>query len=368
MTSIHDLERTLAEHAATAPDGDGLVAAAYAGAGRFRRRRRIGLAVGGTVLALVAAAAPVAVARLGHAGPTHMASGGRPHRGPLQMTVDLAPDRRYFTLVSGVVGSGIQHLSVRRTDPAPVTANAEVFVYDPGTFDPAPFRRGTPVTVAGHPAFAVDDRAVVKVPRVGTPPEGSLVVHAPAVGWQDPSGAWVVVFGGFDGDRTPALTVAALVRLGPPRDVHVPYRLGYVPAGLPVNAAMTAMGARDAVVGFGAPTPGLPSAHSFMYGLALPAFLVVQADPHTPDLDRSFGGLGAPTPIAGLDTWYLTRSEPGLTVLDGAGLLAVRTPHCLVQISVQDRRRVPYDALKRMVEGARFADCGNPATWTSPLP
>ena len=49
-------------------------------------------------------------------------------------------------------------------------------------------------------------------------------------------------------------------------------------------------------------------------------------------------------------------------------MLTLRTNTCLIDFTVQDRTRIPYEDLVRVVESAQFGDCTNSAAWTNPLP
>ncbi len=84
MNTLDDLRRTFDEQAGRALDGQDLIGAAYAGASRIRRRRRIAGSVAAAILAAVAAAVPLAVTALPARSPSawHPArsTAGRPAR------------------------------------------------------------------------------------------------------------------------------------------------------------------------------------------------------------------------------------------------------------------------------------------------
>lgn len=377
MTGIRELQDTFEAHAHLAPDGAGIVAAAEAGAARVRRRR-LHLGIGATVVAAIAALVPVAATRgptVPRPAPQHLPA-QPPYRAALALTVDLAADGPYVKLEYGAWGT-TQVILARPANQNP-GPGATIMVHDPGTFDAARFTHGERVTVQGHEAYFVPDYILgteLGLPPgtagdrhviVGTSaPPGFTEIPTPAVGWPDASGAWVVVLDG--GDKAKLLHVAEAVRLGAPRMVPAPFRLGYVPAGLP-GAYIRArhVGMNNATLGLGT-VDDMSNPRSFVtVPKGIP--LAVSAFAHGDYVDGHVADLGAaPTKVAGLDTWYLTASDRGWGVADGAAVLVVNTPHCVVLIGVADRNRVPYPELKRIVEGADFRNCADERTWTAPL-
>jgi len=309
MTDIRELRQVLDAQAELAPDGTGVIEAARAGAVRFRRRRRVRYAAGAAVVAAVLAVVPAAVARIGGTGPPPAAPAARP---PFQLTLDLAPESGYRKLSYGVVGV-VQYLVARASNGDMTNFGAGVALYDPGTFDASALLRGEKITVRGHPAYYVPDFLVgkdIKLPgedSKGTPSstpgpsDGSrrlvrpgdlemVDVRMPVIGWQEPSGAWVVVYQGRD--KVGLARVAESVRVGDARPLKAPFRLGHVPAGLPgtvgrvsdSNPAMSSFG-----VGFGA--TGTPT----LLDLVAPSFadnppLTIGVLPRT-DRDRRVGHL-----------------------------------------------------------------------------
>jgi hypothetical protein len=85
--------------------------------------------------------------------------------------------------------------------------------------------------------------------------------------------------------------------------------------------------------------------------------------------DDTIRSLGPPeVTIAGHDGWYNTEGTPGWQVAPNTGHLMFVIDHCWVEVSSDDLTQLPYEELKRVVEGARFADCTQPNTWLAPLP
>jgi hypothetical protein len=359
MRDIEELRRVLVDHEGLAPPSDGLIEAATAGAARIHRRRRFGYAAGLVAVTAVVVAIPwVGASALRQQG-SRPAASTPPYRGPLQVTVELAADSGFVTLVHGMAGSA-QHLSVRGGG----SVDSEVVVHDPGTFDPAPLLHGEPVTVQGHRGYYLPQLDLGKQ----TLPSGEHEVVAPAIGWQDRSGAWVVVY--FGRDKAHLQRVAEAVRLGTARDLPAPYHLTYLPAGLTgVYAMSTDAGPleRRSDIGYGSDR-SMPDVMRLMFGQARDLPLTIDVLLRGDYVDSHIADLGAPTKVAGLDTWYVTSDGTGWGVPAGGADLVVRFGRCLATIAVKDSSRFPYGVLKRIVEGARFVACENAATWTGPLP
>lgn len=377
MTDLDDLRRTLERHADLAPDGMGIVAAARADVARYRRRRRLATLAGVAAVAVAAAAAvPVVVTSVDRGLVTPAISPTRAYRQPLQLTVDLDPASAYFRLDYGTVGN-VQHVTVR-SRAGGSDWGAEVAVFDPGRFDASRFQHGEPVVVRGRKASYVTDFLLGRatqprtVPAPGQSPRMVMSSDLPmqladvrtsAVGWQDPSGAWVIVYRSANRDNL--LRVAEAVRLDTPGQVVAPYRLSYLPDDLPVTFALVRNhdpSLTNSVVAFG----GTPTDLAQAARGPDDASLTIQVLNRTEYVDSHTSTPGQ-AQIAGHDSWYFTNSSSGWGVVDGGAILAVNTDRCQLILSVRDRVRYPYETLKRIVEGADIRDCTNPTTWTTPL-
>jgi hypothetical protein len=113
----------------------------------------------------------------------------------------------------------------------------EVVAYAAGAFDPTAVRRGQPVRVQGHQGyFARSPSSVDKVDHIGSHSVATLA-------WEFAADRWVVVQG-WDAGGTPALQrlhldafteemrVARAVDTSAASSLLLPYRVGYLPAGL----------------------------------------------------------------------------------------------------------------------------------------
>jgi hypothetical protein len=386
VRSVDDIRRVLLDHESLAPDGIGLVEAARAGAVRVRRRRRLTVAAA-VVVALVAPVAFVAVLRNTGTVESAVTPAQPPYRGTLQLSAGVDPDSGYSVLEYWVNRDRQQFTLRPRTGIADVT----VVVHNPATFDSAPVRRGEPVTVAGRAAHYVTDLALGERAcwansngvhsdpnladkrgncRVSGEPGGT--VRMPAIGWVEPSGAWVVVYISARATRVDLLAAAAAVRIGPPRDLRAPYRLGYLPAGLAgVYATSNDTGPRspDSTLAFD-PDPAKPVAgpdNATGWQPAVETALTIRATVRMPYTDEKAAELGAPTKIAGLDTYYTDRNVGTWRIETGTAVLVVVTGTCQYHFAVRDKDRLPYADLVRMVENATFVNCADPSTWTTPL-
>ena len=384
MKDLELLRRTLVDQAAAAPDGSGFVEAAHAGAARIRTRRRVLAAGAAVTLAVGAAIVPGAISRL-LPSETSPATSATP-RGPFQLTVDVAANSGYRKLKSGTLATR-QYISLR----GPVGSNewgSEVVVHDPGTFDGTPFQSGEKVTVRGHPAYYVTDLLVgifIGGGMAPINPDNPKDIRMPAIGWPDSSGAWVIVY--LDkpmeetddfpkrDDKADLLRVASALRIGKPRDMRASFHLGYLP---PAVAGQPASITTSNFAGEGTPAVavkiGLQPSKIDMYTLGKGDWgelLSVQVGPFSgrDTSDPSIQALGPPeVRIAGFEGWYNTDPTPGWLVTPNTGHLMLDDGRCSLNVSSLDLTKIPYEELKRVVEGAQFADCTQPGTWLPPLP
>jgi hypothetical protein len=356
MNTLDDLRRSLDGRATGASDGHGLVQAVREGAIRVRRRRRIaGAAATACLVVAVAAVVPVVVARQRADHPPVVAV-TPPYRQPGQVTLGLARSKYYPVSLS--TDGSIQRLTARNRD---ATENADfggdVVAYDPGTYDPTALRRGTRMNVAGHDAWLTPDYRFSKDRPAWT-----------VLGWQDPSGVWVLVLQLQPTPDVPNLTAFALaVRIGPARELATPFQLASGPDGLPLTAALASGGPdgfTDMKVVFGTvqspvqfPYPTLPkNAPLTVYS--------TQSD--NLDLPTIRSGLTGIAPIAGHPAWY-GDGTGRLGAPVGGGQLLVDAGNCTVQFISADRAKIGRDDLTAMAATATYGDCWDSSTWTAPL-
>lgn len=242
MRTLDDLRLSFEQHADLAGDTRGLVQAARVGAVRIRRRRRIVRAcVSAAVVTVLAVAVPVVVTR-NLAEPPAPAIPATPSPAPPsvrrlgQVTLDL-------DIASGYVVRSLGTLSNRQEMTAVPAAKArnqsdwdpaiEVVVLEPGVYNAGALPGTVPVTVAGHDAWFQS-----RLPLGRLSNWSADDARGPAIGWQERSGVQVVVFARPESDfqRAELLRVAEGLRIGRPRDVTVPLRLGWIPAGMEITA------------------------------------------------------------------------------------------------------------------------------------
>jgi hypothetical protein len=366
MTKIDQLPQALERYANIhAPDGRGVFEAAQA---IHRRRRRRTSIAAVTAVAAVVVGVPVLTSRA--TGPNHVAPAASTaptprYREPLELTVDLQPGQSAAKMIYGIYGH-VQFVTVRPAGS--VTVYGDVLVFDPGTVDTAPFLAGDKVQVHGHVAYHTK-RFVIGPPGYGGPPTSpppTDPVTDEAVGWPDPSGAWIVVTGSQN--LNGLLALAGIVRLGVPGQVVTPYHLSYLPPGAHVTGAQVRYGDRtltDSVLAFGDKPPAtwLESQLGWMG-----APLSIQTINRTQVIDSYQKDTPSTLKIAGHDSWWYTRSKPGpMAVRPNGAILVVNAGNCQMQLSVGDVRQYPFDELKRIVEGATFKDCTDGSTWVPPL-
>ncbi len=193
----------------------------------------------------------------------------------------------------------------------------------------------------------------------------TVPVGDPAIGWQDASGAWIVVDGSEN--RAELLQVANDARTSP-GEVTAPYHLGYVPQGLSGTYAVIDDGQgvpanQNSAIGIGGAAAWTGDVHPYPN-----TPLVIQALP----IDPPFGigpthQIGEPTRIGNYDTWYYTASNSVALLRAGASVMVIETGDCRIEIGARDRQQIPLSDLTRMVQNMRVTKCSDPRTWVPPL-
>jgi hypothetical protein len=199
----------------------------------------------GWVAPVAAAAAVVTVASVAIAisGTRHQADAGAGSH-----TLPSMPGRELgYTIsvgaVSGYITSSSYLLGDRETTEVILPGEdgviaGEVVAYPRGGFDPTEVRRGRPVTVQGHPGyFGPSISSADQIDHLATP------TRPLTLAWETAPDRWIAVQG-WDATGTPALQrrhldpfteemrVARAVDASTTRPLLLPYRVGYLPAGL----------------------------------------------------------------------------------------------------------------------------------------
>nr|WP_296074504.1 hypothetical protein [uncultured Actinoplanes sp.] len=362
MTSLDELRSTLEQHARLAPDTIGLVELAQADAVRLRRRNRIRTVAAAVVAVALAVGAPSVARRYG-AEPQPNPAGPMTHyREPFELTLKLAPGPTYFTMTHGTQGN-TQFLVARPVGTPKDDSGGTIAAHDPGTFDPTRLRRGERITVHGHPAFYVEnlDPPAPAASGLGT----SQDRIGAAVGWKDTSGAWVTVSDGAS--RAAMLRLAESVRLTAPRTARAPVSFGWVPGDLPVTYTesrdVAAYGV-SAGIGFGTPAGAAAKQSGPFFMIPLGTPLTVTALPMD-GIETAWGQDYTDRPmrtIAKHRTWYFEGNAGNFSNRRGSHLL-IEAGSCGITIGVQDRARIPYAALERMVKNMTFGGCDDTSDW-----
>lgn len=373
MNTLEELRLTLERHAGGPEDSVGIAQGAEVRAGSIRRRRRVaGSAVAAVLVVAAAVGVPVAVGRKSSEPPP--ASVVKPHyRDASQLSVAMVAGSQFALTNRGGDGVG-QFATIRnvgdirspRPGEAGVNGGAELLAYNPGEYDPARLKQGEQVTVAGHPAWF---STALTFTASNVVPEGVY----PAVGWEESSGVWVLVYTSDDGwwgheaeKKAELSEVAGDVRLPGVQDVGTPVQFGWVPQGLPVSyvSIRDLPGIDpDARIGFG------KSVYPTMQDLASGWALSVTA---TPDTNRDWptvkADLGAPETIGGRNVWYVPRPSPLNSSGSPTGAdLVVETGNCLVYLSVPERDVIGEQDLKRMATEMTVGSCTDAKGWKPPV-
>ncbi|MET7298643.1 hypothetical protein [Embleya sp. NPDC005575] len=390
MTEVRDLEEAFTRHEHLAPTADGMIEAAYTGARRTRRRRRIAAGLGVAAVLAIGAAAPSGFALLTDNGPQQVTGPAAPMVKPPAVSIGVDGAEGLFVMERGFSGSTAL-ATIRSDDLRPVGEartvggrDGIVGVYAPADVDVAALDAGEAITVQGHPARLVENYLIDPASNHTGPENASAVkkgtvdangklvpatptdVRASVVAWRDATGSWVIVSG--PRQRADLLRLAEAVRLEP-TGTTTPYRLGFVPDTLRLDYGGSNTGdpnQANSVLVFGAaaqPVLKRSSLLSLSEQGALRIHVMAGDSGHLGMVERS----GAPRVIAGHDTWYFTRPAAGLFMPEGGASMVAKVNGCEVLITVTDTNVVPYAALERMLASMTFGNCRAPNTWTAPL-
>jgi hypothetical protein len=360
MATLDELRRTLAENAQTAPPRAGLLDEVEAGVSRIRRRRRVAATLTAAALVLVAAVAvPVVVRR--SATPAVPAS--TQSRGDTDVTLSMRPGSAYALKVKGG-GTGIngsaQFLYVRYS--ANVSGCCAVRVWDPGSYDAKALQKANQITVNGHRAWAG------LIPVTGRQQMPDVVkLTLPVVGWREPTGAWVTVWGEQNDKLEYVRNVAADVRVGPPHPATVPFHFT-VPHQLRVSYVAPPTGANHggavALWQFGGTREPTIDLTFGTFGPYLPGPLTVTAfKAKGPWSDYTNANTPPTETIAGHKVWYYEGTAPKINVRPPGSVMLVEIGDCGLQIETSDKTRITKADLTALVGTLRVDDCGKPATW-----
>lgn len=288
-----------------------------------------------------------------------------PSRRPTQVTIDLDPADGYVATVRGTDASR-QFLTARDflvNSAGGGRYAGEVSAFDPGTFDAAPLQGGEVVDVSGH-----DARYVPAYRFAATGGDGKTH-SSPAVGWQDPSGVWLLVYvaPGEQATRADLIRLAGSVTLTQPRDLLTPFRIGTMPNGLAVTYVQSSEEKNGSSGAIGLSDPRRKASAAAVYdGSAYGVTVSIDASVPNPAWTAERSQLSGKTKVGGHDAWYLEGKNPLSS--DGMGSsLFVETKHCVVRIRTADRAAISRTELNRTVAAMAIGDCGDPDTWITPL-
>jgi hypothetical protein len=363
MRTEDDLRQALLDLEPANPHIPDLLDRVEAAAAR-RRRRRATTAALATVVAVggVGAVTPLALRHADRASdPTATASTPRPSgttpaptvpppttpNGWLRFVASSDPVSGYVVSWYAVVPGGQTAVVDERAD-SPKDLG-DIRVYAAGRYDPAAASAGVPLQVRGHQGYfatLIDPDTTDKAGGNG---------HAkPAVVWEYAPDSWAVVQGDWTpaAARTEELRIANAVRFDRPQRFAVPYRAGFVPAGL--------------VVGGGDITPQPGGWYSTVLfttaGTELATTVTASINPPLSiDVHRKNEGDAAglaPTPRAGQVHGHPAYAENGWLIVDYGSYVVS------VQAGYGYERTYPLPVLRKVAEDLTFApDVNNPTTW-----
>ena len=337
-----------------------------------RRRTRAALWLTGAAALLVigGTAATVGMVRLHRDDPgppvAEQPADASPPRRADQITVDIDTTSAF---VASVRGTDTTRQFVTARDVSLGTAEGgryagEVSAYDPGTFDAAPLRGGAVVDVAGHDARYVPAYTFAALSEYDAPH------RSPAIGWQDPSGVWLLVYSapGERLAREDLIRLAESITLAQLSDLRTPFRLGALPNGLAVTYVRSNEqdDGRGGTVGLSDPRRKASSAAIYN---GAPYGVTVSISAFAPDSEWAAerAGLGRSTRVNGYPAWY-SEGRNMLSPEGNGSVLVVETEHCVVRLRTADRAKISRAELNQTVKDMAIGDCSDPDTWITPLP
>ncbi len=290
-----------------------------------------------------------------------------PARKAGQITVDLDPTSGFVAAVRGTDATR-QFVTARDFSAGGDSKSGryagEVTAFDPGKFDGSTLQRGEVITVAGRDARYVPDYTFAELS------DGGKTHQTPLVGWQDPSGVWLLVY--RDAGQTVELDVlqrlAASVTLAPPREVRTPFRLGALPPGLAATYVRAVEDQREDRSGtVGLSDPARPESQAAVYAGAPDGITVsVSASNRDAKWTAEKAELTGGTKSGGHNAWYDTGRNP-LSRGSAGSTLVVETDHCVIRVTAADRGEVSRADLDALVKGMAIGDCADTDTWIAPL-
>jgi hypothetical protein len=284
-----------------------------------------------------------------------------------QITIDLNPTSGFVASVRGTDATR-QFVTARDFSPSGSGESGryagEVTAFDPGRFDGSALQRGEVITVRGHDARYVPDYTFAKLSDGGKP------YRTPLVGWQDPSGVWLLVYrdAGQRVERDVLESLAASITLAPPKEVRTPFRLGTLPAGLAPTYVRSVEDERDGQGGtVGLSAPDRRESPAAVYNAA-PAGVTVSVSAARRDAKWTAerATLTGSTKAGGHDAWYDTGRNP-LSRDSTGSTLVVQTDHCVIRLTAANRAEVTRAELGAMVSDMAIGDCADLDTWIPPL-
>jgi hypothetical protein len=348
--------------------GGGGVVGPGEGNGMQGRRRRSQAALWSAVAAVLAiggVTAAVGLIRLKGDDPEPPAARPTvvtPARRADQITLDIDPTAGFVATLRGTDATR-QFLTARNFADGG-RYGGEVSAYDPGSFDAAPLQGAQVVDVSGKDAQYVPAYSFASLSAQ------DAAVQSPAIGWQDPSGIWLLVYAG-PGEkptRDDLIGLAESVTLAPARDLRAPFRLGTPPDGLAVTYVRSDEEGADRGGMAGLSDPRRKASSAAIYdGAPYGVTVAIAASPRDAEWNAEKPSLsGRRSTVAGHPAWY-SEGKNMLSPEGNGSTLVVETDSCVLRLRTADRTAINRAELNRVVEQMTIGDCGDPDTWITPL-
>ena len=285
-----------------------------------------------------------------------------PARRADQITLDIDPTAGFVAALRGT--DATRQFITARNFAEGGRYGGEVSAYDPGSFDAAPLRGGQAVDVNGNDAWYVPAYSFASLSAQ------DAAVKSPAIGWQDPSGIWLLVYAGPGerASREDLIRLAESVTLAAARELRTPFRLGTPPDGLAVTYVRSDEDGADRGGMAGLSDPRRKASSAAIYdGAPYGVTVSIVASPRDAEWNAEKSTLsGRRSTVAGHPAWY-SEGKNMLSPEGNGSALVVETDGCVLKLRTADRTAISRAELNRTVEEMTIGDCADPGTWITPL-
>lgn len=324
---------------------------------KSRARRVLPMAAVVAAVAAVAIAVPLLVS--GRETPKRPAPPAAVYEPPVTLrytfTVGDVPG---YTITPSAIERDVQRADITIGADSTTGAAGAIYVFSPAAFDPTAAKHGRPVEVNGHAGY------FVKLTSPTLRGDDTKPAVLDAVVWQYAPDAWAMVQADFRDlaavrgasvdAKAEELKIARAVRTGHPNAFRVPFRIGYLPAGLVAEGGTPDQDGAWIYLGDG--RPGDP--HRGDFGSALNVWVYPGTDPN-----GVFCQGAEKFTVDGRGGCFVHSTRPDGT--GGTSALYLNVDGGLIEMLVDNLHLGFYsnDQLKQIATTLHLATIGTPSTW-----